>query len=217
MATLRSDPDWIGSAQAFAAGLAAQADLEGRVVFVEACRAELGDQVYPAFVKLLAAVAAFGDAPARALCAEALAHALATSRLPSTRVPAWGGGAAALSRYRAGGLATNLRTVGPIEFLCIWLTRDLVEEPLDETAFRTALTWILTLFNASDRASKLYRAKLVADAENPMEGLYSQESRSLIRALTAAWEAGAEPAEVAARAVAARVTPPHNPFAALGR
>ena len=218
MAELKSEPDWVGAARAFVAGLEAQTDLDGRVAFVDACRTELGERFYPAFIKLLAAVAAVGDEQAQGLCAETLAHALATARLPSTRIPAWGGesrmGAAS---FGLRGLATNVRAVGPIEFLCLWLTRDVAEEPLDTEAFQAALAWLVSLFNSAPRAAALYRAKLATDADNPMEGLHSQDSRRRIRALTAAWEAGAAPAEVAARAAADRPEPARDPFAGLAR
>ena len=219
MPILKAEPDWLGSAQAFVAGLEAQPTLDGQVEFIDACRAEFGDRIYPAFVKLLAAVAAFGDDRAKSLCAEALSHALATARLPTTKVAAWGagGGLAELASLGRGGLATHLRAVGPIEFLCIWLTREVIDEPLDEAGFQKAMTWLLILFNASDRAANLYRAKLEADADNPMEGLHSQESRRLVRALTAAWAAGAEPREIAIRAAAARGGGRHDPFAGLIR
>lgn len=220
MAELRAAPDWEGATRAFVAGLIAQADLEGRVDFIEACRAEFGEQVYPAFIKLLAAVSAMGDGQVRALTAEALAEALATSRLPSTKVAAFGGGGlAAFAGLGRGGLATHLRSVGPVEFLCVWLTRDVGEAALEPEAFSTALKHLLTLFDASPRAAGLYRAKLLADADNPLEGLHSQQSRAVVRALAAAWGAGAAPAEIAARALdAAGLSPDRrDPFAALMR
>ena len=216
MPGLKSDPDWIGAARAFVAGLEAQPGLDGRVAFIDACRAELGEQVYPAFIKLLAAVAAFGDEAARALCAEALAHALATARLPSARVAAFGGDSRPPA-FALKGLATHVRAVGPIEFLCLWLTRDVADEPLEPEAFRAALAWLLTLFDSAPRAAALYRAKLLADADNPMEGLHSQDSRQRVRALAAAWESGADAAEIAARAAAAAPAARRDPFAGLAR
>lgn len=153
---LKADPDWLGAARALVAGLEAQPALDGRVEVIERCRQELGDQVYPAFLKLLAAVACFGDDGVRRLTAEALAHALATARLPATRIPAWGAGDrfAALPGFGVGGLRANLRSVGPIEFLCIWSRRDVAAERLDEAAFETTLAWLLTLFAASPQGRK---------------------------------------------------------------
>jgi len=217
---LRADPDWAGAARALVAGLEAQPTLDGRVEVIDRCREALGDQVYPAFLKLLAAVACFGDESVRRLTAETLAHGLATSRLPTTRIPAWGagGGSASLAALGlpsggwgglggslpgSGRLLANLRSVGPIEYLCIWSQRDVAAERLDEAAFETALSWILTLVDASPDAARLYRAKLRADTDNPVEGLHDQTSRRLLAALVAAWDGGATAAEVARRTVEA--------------
>ena len=224
MAQLRADPDWAGAAQALVSALEAQPTADGRVEVVDACREDLGEAVYPAFIKLLAAVARFGDAPARALAADAFAHALATSKLPSARVPAFGGGGLSLlggglgGRLGGGlggeGLRTHLRSVGPIEYLCLWARRDLANEALDADAFETALGWLLRLFDASPRAAVLYQAKLAADVESPVEGLHDRDSRALVRALLDAWEAGGPAQEVAART---RGALRRDGFAALSR
>lgn len=215
MHALKAEPDWVGAAQAFVAALEVQPDADGRVEVIDACRAELGDAVYPAFLKLLAAVARFGDAPARALAADAFAHALATSKLPAVKVPAWGGGGGLPSGPGgAFGLLSHTRSVGPIEFLCLWSRRDLSAEPLDPDAFETALAWLLRLFEASPRAAVLYQAKLAADVESPVEGLHDRESRALLRTLVEAWEAGGSPEEVARRT---RSALDRDPFARLPR
>ncbi len=203
MATLRAEPDWAGAAQAFVSALEAQPTADGRVEVIDACREDLGEAVYPAFIKLLAAVARFGDLPARTLAAEAFAHALATSKLPSARVPAFGGGGLSAMAGAVGGLRTHLRSVGPIEYLCLWAQRDLANEALDAEAFETALGWLLHVFDASPRAAVLYQAKLAADVEGPVEGLHDRDSRALVRALLDAWEAGGPAQEVAARTRAA--------------
>jgi hypothetical protein len=223
---LKAEPDWVGAAQAFVAGLEAQGDPDGRVEFLDACRAAFGEQIYPGFLKLLAAVSAMGDLPTRALCAETLAHALSTGRLPATRVAAFGGGAPnvpSIAGLSFGGgfgrLATNLRSAGPIEFLCLWLTRDIIDERLEPDGFRAALTHIVELVNSSPRAAALYRGKLLADADNPMEGLHNHESRALVRALAIAWEEDAVPSAVVERTLAAAAAkpPPHDPFAGMLR
>ncbi len=214
MHALKAEPDWVSAAQALVSALEVQPDAEGRVEVIDACRAELGDAVYPAFLKLLAAVARFGDAPARALAADAFAHALATSKLPAIKVPAWGGGGLRFGPPGSVGLLTNLRSVGPIEFLCLWARRDLASEPLDADAFETALTWLLRLFDASPRAAVLYQAKLAGDVESPVEGLYDREGRALLRTLVEAWEAGGAPEDIARRTRAAL---DRDPFSRLPR
>ncbi len=207
---LKADPDWIGAAQDLVSALEAQPHAEGRVEVLEAVRDALGDQIYPAYIKLLAAVARFGDASARKLVADAFADALATSKAPSVFVPAYGGstGLQALS----GGLLTHRRAVGPIEFLCLWVFRDIAGEPLEPETFETAMAWLVRLFEASPRAAVLYQAKLSNDAESPLEGLHDRDSRAMVRALLESWESGASPEAVAA---AARRELRRDPFASL--
>lgn len=213
MPVLKADPDWLGAAQDLVSALEAQPDEDGRVEVVLAVREALGDQVYPAFVKLLAALARFGDAPSRRLAADAFAHALATSKLPAVRVPAFGGGGSLPGAAPApGGLFSRLRAVGPIEFLCVWACRDVAGEPLAPEAFETALGWLVTLFDSSPRAAVLYQARLAAQADDPVEGLHDHRSRAVVRALLAAWEAGRSGPEAAA---AARGALREDPFARL--
>jgi len=192
---LKAEPDWIGGAQALVSALEAQPDDEGRIQVMDACRAALGDQVYPAFIKLLAAVGRFADAPARRLVAETLARALATARLPATRLPAWGA-----DRFAGLGVGlpqANLRAAGPIEFLCLWLHRDVSTEPLTDEAFASALALVVELLNAAPEAARLYQAKLSGDVESPTEGLHTAASRRSMRALLDAWRAGRAPQDVA--------------------
>ena len=217
MVALKADPDWVGAAQSLVAALEAQRESEGRVEVIDAVRGALGDAVYPGFVKLLAAVARFGDAPARKLVADAFAEALSTSRLPSVRVPAWGGGLSSRLPPGLGGgvLLSHLRAVGPIEFLCLWACRDIANETLDPESFETAIAWLLRLFDASPRAAVLYQARLATDLESPVEGLHDKDTRALVKALVDAWEGGAAP-DVVAHTVR-QALKPADPFAALGR
>jgi hypothetical protein len=216
LVALKAEPDWVAAAQSLVAALEVQPEPDGRVEVIGAVRAALGDEVYPAYIKLLAAVARFGDAPARKLVADAFAEALATSKLPSVRVPAWGGGLSSRLPPGLGGgaLLTHLRAVGPIEFLCLWACRDIANETLDPDSFETALTWLVKLFDSSPRAAVLYQTRLSTDIESPVEGLHDKDSRALVRTLLEAWEGGAAPSEVAA---AARRALRPDPFASLGR
>lgn len=199
---LKPQPDWIGAAQALVTALEAQPDGDGRVEVIEATRAALGDQVYPAFIKLLTAVARFAEPDAKRLVAEALAHGLATARPPATRLPAWG----ASDRFAGLGGSlplTNLRAAGPVEFLCIWLHRDVAAEALSDEAFLTATALLLDLLDAAPSAAGLYRARLGADLASPTEGLHTAASRRSTQALVQAWAEGLGPAEAARRALAA--------------
>lgn len=197
---IKSEPDWAGAAQALVDGLNGQTTADGRVTVLQRVCDSLGEALYPGFVKLLAAVARFGDGPARVLVADALARALVTDRLPSVRLPAWG--AAAFSGLPAmggtgGGLMTNARSVGPLEFLCVWLTRDVVGQPLEDEAFERAAGLVLTLVAASPEATRLYAGKLAGDAENPIEGLHNRQSRRLVRLLAEGMAANHAPADIA--------------------
>jgi len=197
---LKAEPDWFGAAQALVEGLQAQSTLDGRVDVLERVCLDLGDALYPGFAKLLAAVDHFGDREVKALVADALAQALMTARLPSTRLPAWGaGGFAGLGLD--GPLRVNSRNVGPLEFLCVWLVREVADEPLTGEAFETAATYLIDLVSASPKAAALYVDKLRADAADPTEGLHNAQTRRLIETLVERWAAGDAPAEIA-RAVA---------------
>lgn len=196
---LKSEPDWTGAAQALVDGLNGQTTADGRVTVLQRICESLGEALYPGFVKLLAAAARFGDMPARGLVADTLARALVTDQLPSVRLPAWG--AAAFSGLSGmggagGGLMTNARSVGPLEFLCIWLTRDVVGQPLGDEAFERAATLVLTLVAASPEAARLYAGKLGSDADNPIEGLHNRQSRRLVWLLADGMVANHAPADV---------------------
>lgn len=192
---LKPEPDWRGGAAALAAGLQAQTTLNGRVDILERVCDGFGEALYPGFAKLLAAVAHFGSQPVKELTADALAHALVTARLPSTRVPAWGaGGFAGLA---GGGLGVAARNVGPLEFLCVWLVRDVASERLDEDAFRISLSLLVDLVSASPRAASLYIDKLLIDMEDPTEGLHDARSRRLVQTLAERWRAGDASVDIA--------------------
>jgi len=192
---LKTEPDWRGGAAALAAGLQTQSTLDGRVDVLERICDGFGEALYPGFAKLLAALGHFGSQRVKALAAEALAHALITARLPSTRVPAWGAGG--FAGLIDGGLGGAVRTVGPLEFLCVWLVRDIARERLDDEAFRTALSLLIDLVSASPRAAALYVDKLLIDIEDPAEGLHDARSRRLVRTLAERWRAGDTPGDIA--------------------
>jgi hypothetical protein len=197
---LKAEPDWFGAAQALVEGLQGQPTLDGRVDVLERVCLDLGEALYPGFAKLLAAVDHFGDHEVKVLVADALAQALMTARLPSTRLPA--GGAGGFAGVGLGGpLRTNSRNVGPLEFLCVWLVRDVSDEALGGEAFETAATYLVDLISASPRAAALYVDKLRTDASDPTEGLHNAQTRRLIETLAERWASGDAPAEVA-RAVA---------------
>lgn len=194
---LKAEPDWAAAAQALIDGLNGQSTPDARVTVLQRVCDGLGEALYPGFVKLLAAVARFGDEEARRLTADALARALTTDRLPATRLPAWGAAAFSGLSGPGGGLMTNARSVGPLEFLCVWLTRDVVGQPLEDEAFERAAALVLTLIQTSPEAARLYAGKLAADADSPTEGLHNRQSRRLVRLTAEGLAAGRAPAETA--------------------
>src|SRR5918911_488373 len=86
-------------------------DLRGSddaVAFLEAVCKGLGDELYPAFLRVLCEIGRHGDHAARAAVARTLVQALRSGRLPSGRRAAWGA-----NRWSAGA-----RSLGPLEYLC---------------------------------------------------------------------------------------------------
>ncbi|MCM5678275.1 hypothetical protein M8A51_01890 [Schlegelella sp. S2-27] len=184
---LRREPDWRAAAQSLVDGCASLDGVEPRVQLVERVCVRLGDELYPAFLKVMCLVGACGDAQARRLVAGALAHAVATGRLPSGRLAAWGS---------SGGLEQAPRTagLGPIEFLCAWYERPAGPQLLSAAAFERAAGPLIELVSTDDTARSLYCAKLQADAEDPLiGGAWSRSGRTALAALARSWRAG-EPA-----------------------
>ncbi len=190
---LKSSPAWEAAGQRLVSALASQPDEEARVRLLERVLAEFGDLLYPAFIQLLCAIDAFGDATARRVVADTFARALSTGRLPAGRMPAWGatgwtpappfGGAApAMPRPSA-----SMRSLGPIEFLSAWMLQPGSGGPLANADFSYAMTRLLHLFDASDTAARLYCARLRDEAENALEGAFSRQTRALLEAIAARW------------------------------
>lgn len=188
---LRASPDWVAAAQTLIDGCAALAGDEQRVRFMDRVCLTLGDQLYPAFLKVLCLVSEHGDADARAAVARTLVHALSTGRMPSGRLNAWGsqGG-----EGRSGGAHT--RSLGPIEYLCAWHGQQSGPQPLPAAAFDHATTALVSLVSSDPEAQALYCAKLRQDIDDPLGGSLTRHTRSGLSALVASWEAGAAPRDV---------------------
>lgn len=178
------------------AALGAQPDDDARVRLMERVWSRFGDDHYPAFLHLLCAIQQFGNPRARAIVADTLAAALATARLPSGRLAAWGA---------AGGGAA--RRVGPIEFLCAWHAQTGAARPLVRTDFEFALQRLIELFSASEKASRLYIEALLAQAGTPMEGSFSRPTRGLLENVARRWRAGEAAPRIAAQALVATADP----------
>lgn len=87
---LLAEPRWAQAAQALVDGCLDLPHDEDRVALLAAVCEGLGDELYPAFLRVLALIGRHGDHAACAAVAGALVHALRTGRLPSGRRGAWG-------------------------------------------------------------------------------------------------------------------------------
>src|SRR5262245_34047578 len=92
---LRPEPRWLQASQALVEGCLDLPTDEERVALLSTVCERLGDELYPAFLRVLWAIGQHGDHAACAAVANALVHALRTGRLPTGRRAAWGANAAA--------------------------------------------------------------------------------------------------------------------------
>lgn len=187
---LRAAPDWSGAAQTLVEGCCTLPEAE-RLRWLERLCIGLGDQLYPAFLRVLCLVGDHGEALAQRAVAATLMQALASGRLPSGRQTAWGASTGALPGA-ANRAAT--RQQGPIEFLCAWYLRPGGTDPLSATGFDQSARALLGLVAHDPQAHALYRARLAAAAADPLEGAWSRSDRAALSALVAAWQPGAAPA-----------------------
>lgn len=199
-ATLLAEPRWKAAARALISGCIDLPDLEAKVNLLEGvCRA-LGDELYPAFLRVLAEVGHHGDHDARMAVAQVLVHALQTGRLPSGRRATWGAASTADSISRG-------RSLGPLEYLCAWAGQGETLDHAMQREFAQAAQAVVQLVNADPTARDLYCGQLIAEADGPIEGALSRSTRAAMRNMATAWMADASPADVAAAFVTSLATP----------
>jgi hypothetical protein len=196
MAALLSEPRWVQAAQALVDGCVDLPDDEDRVALLATVCEGLGDELYPAFLRVLWTVGQHGDHAACAAVARALVHALRTGRLPSGRRNAWGAASTPASGQAAYGRTRNL---GPLEYLCAWHTQAEPARALSSEQFHTAARALMDLIAASREARELYCEKLLADVDDPISGALTRQTRHALRALATAWAAGAASFDASAR------------------
>lgn len=196
---LLAQPRWALAAQALVEGCIDLPNDEDRVALLVTVCDGLGDDLYPAFLRLLWSVGRFGDHAARAAVADTLVHALRTGRLPSGRRPAWGADAASLAAttYR------HSRSLGPLEYLCAWHVQAAPERALTSEQFHTAALSVMDLIATSPEARVLYCEKLLADVDDPIAGALTRQTRHALRELVLAWTSGAPSMDAIARFLAA--------------
>jgi hypothetical protein len=183
---LKESPDWFSAAQTLVDGCVSLAHEEDRVSFFQSICTELGDELYPALLKILCVIGDHGDEPARMAIASCLVTALMTGRLPAGRLGAWGTNHTTLVKSGYGGS----KSLGPVEYLCVWYAQASGRVPIAAPAFDRAARSLLTLVSTSEQARSLYSAKLLADAQDPMDGVLSRPTRLAIEQLAQSWQAG---------------------------
>jgi hypothetical protein len=178
LAELLATPRWVEAAQALVGGCI---DLgprqEGAVALMEAVCTGLGDQLYPAFLRVLAEVNLRGEYAARAAVAQTLAQSLSQGRLPSGSRAAWG------SQQRG----AQRRSLGPIEYLCLaaWPQQGVPE--LSPEQFQTLASAVMELLDCDPDARLLYADHLSAVADDPLDGTMPREVRAALRSLAQSW------------------------------
>jgi hypothetical protein len=195
MAALLSEPRWTDAAQALVDGCVDLPEDEDRVALLASVCEGLGDELYPAFLRVLWTIGQHGDHAACAAVARALVHALRTGRLPGGRRSAWGASAPAPGAAAYG----RTRCLGPLEYVCAWHTQADPVRALSATQFHVAARALMDLVGASAEARALYCEKLLADADDPLPGALSRQTREALRALATAWGAGADSYAACAR------------------
>ena len=204
--TLKADPQWDAAAQLLVDGCAHAPDAAYRVDLLERLCLALGDQLYPAFLKVLCVVSERGTPAAQTAVADALVDALRSGRLPAGRRAAWGAAGGAGQGVPGALLgASNLppsqvprsvlgAALGPVEYLCVWYAEPNGVDAPSASSFERTLLALLRLVSHSARARALYAARLRALAEDPLDGTLSRRARQALLALAAAWQqAGGSP------------------------
>lgn len=197
-AALLSEPRWVSAARALISGCVDLRRDDDAVALLELVCRRLGDDLYPAFLRVLAEVGRRGDHVARSAVARALVLALRSGRLPSGRLGTWGAHSDPL-RLASG------RSLGPLEYLCAWLGQADMPVEQQRREFLDSAEAIMLLVEADDEARALYCEKLQAEANDPLEGAWSRRARDGMKALASAWSRG-EPAAVAAQGFVAQMS-----------
>jgi len=173
---------------------------EQRVRLLERLNKRLGDDQYPAFIKILSVVGESEDLAAKRLMADTLAYAMQQGVLPSGTLTSWGipsswaaVAPAAVSFFRL----VPRRSLDPIEYLCAWYCQGTDRQPLRDEIYQAILTSLLRLFNASRDAAQTYRAKMMSDIETHPEGTFTEGTRSQIAALVQEWASNSDPQAIA--------------------
>jgi hypothetical protein len=197
---LLPEPRWVQASQALVEGCVDLQNDEDRVSLLTTVCERLGDELYPAFLRVLWAIGQHGDHAACAAVANALVHALRTGRLPSGRRGAWGAAPSAQSAAPGYG---HTRSLGPLEYLCAWHAQADAGRALTSEQFHMAARSLMDLIASSPEARRLYCEKLLADVGDPIGGALTRQTRHALRELAITWAAGANAFDASARFLSA--------------
>jgi len=186
-------------ASRLAAAMRTDATPEYRLGILKRLARRLGENGYPAFLKLMAIIAESDDEAAKKAIADAFVLALNRMDSPSGHLTSWGA-----PQGRAGGAPR--RQLGPIEFLTAWYAQRTQLPQLDETRYVEVLALLIEICNRNADLRRLYAAKLSADSRNELEGAYTRVTCDALAAIAQAWTGDASPRDVAHAAVAHRAT-----------
>lgn len=185
---MATEPDWHAAAQTLVDGFHALEQPEQRIRLTEKLCDRLGGNLYPAFLQILFNVEQFADDESKSLVTSTLVFGLNSGRLPSGKLAAWG--SSAVPDASAFG---QTRSLGPIEYICSWYAQPSDQSPLAPAAFNNIASSLLRLADSDVASKALYCAKLTQDAEDPLSGSMSRQTRSAIGALAQAWANGESP------------------------
>jgi len=180
---LSSDPDWHSAGQDLINSLCALTDADQQIELLETLCHRLGDSLYPAFLQILHVIDQYADTTARAVMARTLVDCLRTGRLPSGKLSAWGS-----SSFTGDSAFGQSRRLGPVEFVCAWYAQPSSEAPMSQQQFSSILESLLSLVASDETAKNLYCQKLLADAEDPLGGSLSSQTRTGLIEMTNEWQ-----------------------------
>jgi len=198
---MQTPTDWYSAALALIDGFSALPDPDDRIDLTEKLCDNLGGNLYPAFLQILYKVEQHADMQAKSLVTTTLVYGLNTGRLPSGKLSAWGA-----STLQTDTTFGQLRTLGPIEYLCTWYAQPTGQPPMTRTAFSHMATSLLRLIDSDPNAKSMYCIKLAADAEDPLSGSMSFQTRSGLSALATSWNDGTSPDEAVEQFLSALAT-----------
>ncbi|MFK7855245.1 MAG: hypothetical protein AB8B79_14075 [Granulosicoccus sp.] len=180
---LHADPDWHSAAQDLISGLCALPDSEQQIELLETVCVRLGDRLYPAFLQILHVIDQHADEQARAIMSRTLVDCLQSGRLPSGKLSAWGS-----SSFTGDSAFGQSRRLGPVEFVCAWYAQPSSETPMSQQQFSLILESLLSLVASDSTAKQLYCYKLIADAEDPLGGSLSSQTRTGLLEMVKKWQ-----------------------------